>query len=91
MLSNWVSLTKINDRAAESVKQDQTARMCRMILLYTIRKNKWMVENARIRFKINMKDNMQSPVRVLKSLNRISEHEVAGSKSEFFKFPSENF
>ena len=34
----WVSLSEINDNAAESAEQDQTARMCRLILLYTLRK-----------------------------------------------------
>ena len=33
-----VSLIEINDRAAESVEQDQTARTCSLILLYTLRK-----------------------------------------------------
>ena len=33
-----VPLTEINERAAESAEQDQTARMCRLILLYTLRK-----------------------------------------------------
>ena len=31
------SLTKTNDGVAESAEQDQTARMCRLILLYTLR------------------------------------------------------
>ena len=35
-----VSLTEIDDRSAESAEQDQTTRMCRLILLYTIRKLK---------------------------------------------------
>ena len=33
-----VSLSGIDDKAAESAEQDQTARMCRLILLYTLRK-----------------------------------------------------
>ena len=32
---NKVSLTEPNDRTAECVEQDQTARMYRLILLYT--------------------------------------------------------
>ena len=31
-------MTEINDISAESVEQDQTARMCRLILPYTLRK-----------------------------------------------------
>ena len=31
-------LTEIDDRAAESAEQDQTARMCSLILLDTLRK-----------------------------------------------------
>ena len=31
-------LTEINDISAESAEQDQTARMCSLILLYTLRK-----------------------------------------------------
>ena len=38
MAFDRVSLTEINDRAAESAEQDQTARTCRLILLYTLRK-----------------------------------------------------
>ena len=38
MASNGFSLTRFNDRAAESVKQDQIARMCGLILLYTLPK-----------------------------------------------------
>ena len=30
-------LTGINDRVAESAEQDQTARVCGLILLYTLR------------------------------------------------------
>ena len=33
-----IPLIEFDDRTAESVEQDQTARMCRLILLYTIRK-----------------------------------------------------
>ena len=32
------SLTEINDRAEESAWQDQTARMCSLILYYTLLK-----------------------------------------------------
>ena len=35
-------LTEIKDRAAESAVQNQTARMCSLILFYTVRKtNEW--------------------------------------------------
>ena len=34
------SKTEINDRAAESAEQDQTLRMCRLILVYTLRRKK---------------------------------------------------
>ena len=33
-----ISLTVMNDRAAESAEQEQTARMCSLFLLYTLRK-----------------------------------------------------
>ena len=33
-----VSLTEVNDRVVESIKQDQTAHMCSLILLYILRK-----------------------------------------------------
>ena len=37
------SMTEFNDRATESAEQDQTARMCSLILHYTIRKiNSWL-------------------------------------------------
>ena len=35
-----VPLTGTDDRISESAGQDQTARMCSLILLYTLRKNK---------------------------------------------------
>ena len=35
---NGVWLTEIYDKAVESVEQDQTARTCSLILLYTLRK-----------------------------------------------------
>ena len=31
-------LSEINDRVSESAEQDQTARICRLILLHTLRK-----------------------------------------------------
>ena len=43
-----VSLTDTNDRPAKSVKQDQTAHTCRVILLYTLYKINPLVSNARI-------------------------------------------
>ena len=36
MVLDGVTLTKINYRAMESAEQDQTARMCRLILLYSL-------------------------------------------------------
>ena len=33
-----ISLTKLTDRGAERAEQDQTARMYRLILIYTVRK-----------------------------------------------------
>ena len=43
-----LSLTKTNDRTAESPEQDQTARMCSLILLYTLRKiNLWSQKSGR--------------------------------------------
>ena len=38
MALNEVTLTEIRDRSAERAEQDQTARMCRLILLYSHRK-----------------------------------------------------
>ena len=38
MAFDGVSLTYFNDRKAESAGQDHTARMCRLTLLYTLRK-----------------------------------------------------
>ena len=41
--SGEVLMTVTNDRTVESVEQDQTARMCRLILVYTFRKiNQWL-------------------------------------------------
>ena len=34
----WDFLAETLDRALESVEQDQTARMCRLILIFTLRK-----------------------------------------------------
>ena len=38
MTIGGLSLIEINDRAAESAEQDQTARTCSLILLCTLRK-----------------------------------------------------
>ena len=38
MVLGCVSWTEIHNRTAESAEQDQTARMCRLILPYTLRK-----------------------------------------------------
>ena len=37
MISDGVLLIKINNKTLESAEQDQTARMCRLIWLYTVR------------------------------------------------------
>ena len=37
---DWVPLSEVNDKTAESAEQDQTARMCSVILLNIIRKMK---------------------------------------------------
>ena len=42
MALNEALLTEINDRTADSAELDQTGRMCRLILLYTLHKrNSW--------------------------------------------------
>ena len=47
---NSTAVTHRYDRIAESAEQDQTARMCRLILLYTFRKvNSKPVTNGEIR------------------------------------------
>ena len=53
-----VLLMDINDTAAESAEQDQTARMCRLILLYTLRKK---VHEQRIRIEVNIEDSVIEP------------------------------
>ena len=55
MALNRVSMTKINDRA----EQDQTARMCRLILLYTLR-NKRDTANGRISANVLAADKKSS-------------------------------
>ena len=40
MILDTVSLREITGRAVGSAEQDQTARMCSLILLYTLRKQK---------------------------------------------------
>ena len=45
-------LTNINDIAAESAEQDQTVRMCKLTLLYTLRKNKSKVVIYRIKVEL---------------------------------------
>ena len=35
---NYTNYISKNDRAAESVEQDQTARLCRLTMEYTLRK-----------------------------------------------------
>ena len=39
MALDGISLAETIDRASESVEQDQTARMCRLILIYNLRKS----------------------------------------------------
>ena len=48
------SLTGINDRTTKRAKQDQTAYTDGLILLYTLRKNKAMVETGSIMIKFLM-------------------------------------
>ena len=48
MVLGCVSWTEIHNRTAESAEQDQTARMCRLILPYTLRKNKPSVTKGKI-------------------------------------------
>ena len=54
MALNGVSLTEINDKAAESAEQrsDCTYVQCSLILFYTLRKNKSMVTNCGIGVKM---------------------------------------
>ena len=49
MVLDGARLTKNTDTAAKSAGQDQTARMCRLILLYTLYKNESVVTKGRIR------------------------------------------
>ena len=42
-----VSLIGISDRVVESADQDQTARMCRLILLYTLRERNSLMMTER--------------------------------------------
>ena len=44
-----VSWMEINYRAAERAAQDRTARMCRLVLPYTVRNYKSMVANSKKR------------------------------------------
>ena len=50
-LPDHVPLTEFMYRATESADQDQTARMCRLILIYTFRNKKATGGNGRIRNK----------------------------------------
>ena len=47
MTFDWVSLKDINNAAPESAEQDQTARMCSQILIYTLCKNISLVANGK--------------------------------------------
>ena len=40
MTVDGILLTDFIDRSAESAGQDQTTRICRLVLLFTLRKNK---------------------------------------------------
>ena len=44
------NLFQINDIATESAEQDQTARMCSLILLYTFPKNQSIIASGSIMF-----------------------------------------
>ena len=37
MALDGISLAEMDDRVSERAQQDQTARMCRLILVYTLR------------------------------------------------------
>ena len=47
-----ILLTIFNDREAESEDQDQSARMCSLILLYTLHKTKSKMANDMIRLNL---------------------------------------
>ena len=50
MVYDVVLFTEINDRATESAEQDQTTRMCRLILVYIFFcKIKTVVANSRVK------------------------------------------
>ena len=51
MALDGLSLTEISDQAAESAEQDQTARMCRLILFYTIRKHSQLSRTWKNRYR----------------------------------------
>ena len=64
MALDGVSRAEITDKASESVERDQTARMCRLILIYTLRKNKSVVANGNIRFKKHRKDELSLQISI---------------------------
>ena len=49
MSINRFPLVEMKNKVAESAEQDQIARMCRLILFYTVRKFKWLT-NAQTDF-----------------------------------------
>ena len=46
MAQDWVSTTCINDITVESAELDQTARMCGLILIHTLRKTYIYLQTA---------------------------------------------
>ena len=48
MILNRISWAETDGRIAESADQDQTARMCSLILIYTLRQNNSMVASGKI-------------------------------------------
>ena len=46
MAFDGVSLTEVNNGPAGSAEQDQSARRCTLILLYTLRKSKTTVDRS---------------------------------------------
>ena len=86
MTLDQISLMDISDRETESAEQDQTARMCSLILLYTLRqkKRKVMVANCRVRAYTN---SSFSEMKESQSVENAGVAFVKGTteKNEFFE------
>ena len=59
MTFDWDYLTISSDETTEGAGQDQIARMCLLILLYTLRKNKSIIKKSRINI-IDCKKNQRT-------------------------------